>query len=179
METTNNYLKQANYFLLATGTELKVEFLKHDKHFEDDKEARDIYTITLRRGHRYYSFAFGQSINNSGFYYQYKTGKTKFAIDRKFLEIHKSKLLFNIRMKDHSFVPGLDILHYPITPSAYDVLACLTKYDPGTFENFCSDFGYSTDSKSAEKIYTAVCDEWKNIQCLYNDIEIELLSEIQ
>src|SRR6185312_12921531 len=27
-------------------------------------------------------------------------------------------------------------------PTAYDVLACITKYDPGTFSNFCSDFGY-------------------------------------
>ena len=32
-------------------------------------------------------------------------------------------------------------------PTAYDVLAYLTKYDPGTFENFCGDFGYDTERK--------------------------------
>ena len=31
-----------------------------------------------------------------------------------------------------------------LTPTEYDVLACLTKYDPGNYEDFCSEFGYET-----------------------------------
>ena len=36
---------------------------------------------------------------------------------------------------------GQSIANAGQTPRAYDILTCLTKYDPGTFENFCSDFG--------------------------------------
>lgn len=66
-----------------------------------------------------------------------------------------------------------------ISPTEYDVLACLTKYDPGTFENFCSEFGYDTDSRSAEKTYNAVKDEYNNLCALFNDEEMQLMAEIQ
>ena len=62
----SEYDKQAEEFLSSTNTEFKAVFLKHDKHFPDDKEERDIYTITLKRGDRVYNFAFGQSLNDSG-----------------------------------------------------------------------------------------------------------------
>jgi len=64
-------------------------------------------------------------------------------------------------------------------PTAYDVLACLTKYDVGTFDNFCGDFGYDTDSRTAYKTYKAVLKEWKNIELLFTPEQIELLQEIQ
>lgn len=63
-------------------------------------------------------------------------------------------------------------------PTAYDVLACLTKNDPGTFEIFCSDFGYDIDSKKAERIYKAVIKEWEGVERVMGDI-IEELQEIQ
>ncbi len=63
-------------------------------------------------------------------------------------------------------------------PTAYDVLACLTNYDPDTFEEFCSSFGYDEDSRKAEKVYKAVCEEWSNIKILYSNEEIEKLQEI-
>lgn len=66
-----------------------------------------------------------------------------------------------------------------VNPTAYDVLACLTKYDPGTFEDFCSEFGYDEDSRNAEKTYNAVKDEWQNVRALFTDSEIEQLQEIQ
>ena len=52
-------------------------------------------------------------------------------------------------------------------PSAYDILACITKNDPGTFEDFCSEFGYDTDSRKAEKVYKAVVREWKGISRVF------------
>ncbi len=77
-------------------------------------------------------------------------------------------------------------------PTAYDVLACLTKCDPGSFEEFCSSYGYQNDrrrqsrkncagftNRKAEKIYKAVLNEWQNIQILWPDEELELFQEIQ
>lgn len=63
-------------------------------------------------------------------------------------------------------------------PNPYDVLACLTKYDPDTFENFCSEFGYDTDSRTAEKTFRAVQKEWGSVQRLFSDV-LEELREIQ
>lgn len=59
-------------------------------------------------------------------------------------------------------------------PSIYDVLACVTKYDPGTFEEFCDEFGYDEDSRKAERIWKAVKKEYKNVCRLFGDVMDEL-----
>ncbi len=63
-------------------------------------------------------------------------------------------------------------------PDLYSVLACLQKYDVGTFENFCDDFGYDNDSRTAEKTYKAVLKEWGAMERLFNNEELELLQLI-
>lgn len=72
------------------------------------------------------------------------------------------------------YVEGEDI----INPTMYDVLTCLTKYDPYSFEDFCGDYGYDEDSRKAEKIYRAVVKEYKAVQRLFGDI-LEELQEIE
>lgn len=129
------YDKQAMDFLKSTNTDLTIKFIKNDYHFDGDKEKRDIYKFTFKRGSRSFYGQFGQSIS--------------------------------------------DIIHKPIEPTAYDILACLTKYDPGTFEDFCREFGYDTDSRSAEKTYNAVCEEYEKVKTIWTDAEIEQLAEIQ
>lgn len=64
-------------------------------------------------------------------------------------------------------------------PTAYDVLSCLTKYPVYSFEDFCDDYGYDTDSRKAYKTYKAVLREWKNIELLFDSEELELLREIE
>lgn len=59
------YEKQAEDFLSKTGTKLTVKFKTYDKYFADDKESRNIYNITLRRGKKSYTFTFGASINDT------------------------------------------------------------------------------------------------------------------
>ena len=63
-------------------------------------------------------------------------------------------------------------------PTEYDILACLTKYDPGTFEEFCSDYGYDEDSRTAEKIYIAVVREYKQLERIFTTEQLEELAEI-
>jgi hypothetical protein len=62
-------------------------------------------------------------------------------------------------------------------PTSYDILACVQKSDPGTFSDFCGDFGYDEDSRKAEKTYFAVQKEWKGIESIFGDV-IEELQEI-
>ncbi|KKN68468.1 hypothetical protein LCGC14_0451040 [marine sediment metagenome] len=63
-------------------------------------------------------------------------------------------------------------------PSAYAVLTCLTKRDPGTFEEFCAEYGYDTDSRKAEKTHKAVVAEWNQVKGFFTDDEITALAEI-
>lgn len=76
-----------------------------------------------------------------------------------------------------------------ITPTCYDILACLTKYDPGDYEDFCSEFGYETETENefgrltrnpnAYKIWKACCHEWEGVKRVFGEDEIlEELREI-
>lgn len=65
------------------------------------------------------------------------------------------------------------------TPTAYDVFSAITKNDPGRYEDFCSEYGLDTDSRTAEKTYKAVAKEWKKVQAFFTEEEIEQLQEIQ
>ena len=62
-------------------------------------------------------------------------------------------------------------------PEAYDVLAYLQKYDVGSFEDFCADFGYE-QTKINERIYKAVCKEFEKVSNFWTEEELELLQEI-
>ena len=62
--------------------------------------------------------------------------------------------------------------------TCYDVLACLTYYDPGSFQNFCDEYGYSNDSIRALKTYLAVQDEWENLRRIFTSEQLEELAEI-
>lgn len=63
-------------------------------------------------------------------------------------------------------------------PTAYDVLACLTKYDCGSFDSFCYEYGYSNDSISALKTYLACGKEYEELRRIFNAEQIEELREI-
>ena len=63
-------------------------------------------------------------------------------------------------------------------PTAYDLLACLQKSDPGSFENFCPEFGYDSDSRTAERTYKAVKEEFQGLERLFTDDEIQALQAI-
>jgi hypothetical protein len=172
-----DYNKQALDFLEKTGTTFKAEYLRTGKFFPSDEEERDIYKITLKRGSRSYSFEFGQSIRNSG----YKIVGKYYSRNQINPFLHNGKVFGHEFASKYFTLSSKELAEivYPITPNEYDVLACLTKYDPGTFKNFCDEFGYDEDSKKAEKTYNAVVDEYKNICALYSDTELEEMQEIQ
>jgi len=173
-QVTTDYNAQAKAFLTQTGVTFNCEFLKHGKHFDNDKETRDIYKITLTRGKRSYSFNFGQSIMDSQYYKDSVHGRT-YTLNGGCRTGNYSIIDIDKYLKGGqklSLIKG-------VKPNEYDVLTCLQKYDVGTFENFCGEFGYDTDSRTAEKTYNAVCDEYKQLCAIFSDDEIEQLQEIQ
>lgn len=150
----------------------KTEFLKNDFHFEGDKDKRDIYKITLKREGRKYTFNFGQSINKSQ-YYQDKN------IKERTYTLNGGNRTGGYKVHDLSFLDTYCDLIKGVEPTLYDVLACLQKYDVGTFEDFCDCFGYDIDSRSAKKTYKAVVKEYDKMCTLFSESELEILREIQ
>lgn len=78
----------------------------------------------------------------------------------------------------YRFKFGQSIADVGKIPTAYSVLASITKNEVGSFKEFCDEYGYNADSKKDEKIYKAVLKEWKNIRLLFNDEELSELQEI-
>ena len=173
---SNEYTEQADKFLTDTNTTVKIEYLKHGKHFDDD-QTRDIYKITISRNGRKFSFEFSNSIIDSGIINAW--GKEFYNVAFRHNGQNAVLAQHVIDAKLHKLdVARFKALTPRVSPSSYSVLACLTKYDCGTFEDFCSEFGYDIDSRKAKKTYKAVCKEWKNVQSVWTDDEIEQLQEI-
>lgn len=161
----NKYEKQAEKFLKKTKTELKTRFLKNDFYFNDDKEKRDIYEITLKKGERSYTFKFGQSINCSVKWTIY-TPKGKINTNE---DKVAKKYSMGVKKRNENYSE----------PTPYDILSCLTKYDPEEFKDFCDNYGYNEDSIKAKKIYDNVVEEYNNLKMLYSDKELKMMQEIQ
>ena len=165
------YITPALRFLLDTGTQMRVTFEKNGHHFGDDQKQenkRDIYRVTFTRGTRSFSLEFGQSLVHSGRYIAYGDAR------RGALWSHKEYMRERF-VESGKWAKNKDFE----TPSAYDVLACIEKSDPGTFADFCSEFGYDEDSRKAETVYKAVKEQWQNVERLWSDKEIERLEDIQ
>ncbi len=103
-----------------------------------------------------------------------KNGKY-FVEDTECRDIYKIK----IKRGRRSFTIELgQSLNNSMGTTYYDVISCVQKYDVGSFQDFCSKFGYDTDSRRAKKIYKAVCKEYDNMERLFNDEELEILTLI-
>ena len=97
----------------------------------------------------------------------------------------QKRSVFKLRLKrgrrSYTFEFGQSIQAGSTEPSVYDVLACLTKYDPESFEYFCDCFGYSQydeetgrTNKQTERTYKAVCKEFAAVERLFSDCMEEL-----
>ena len=65
-------------------------------------------------------------------------------------------------------------------PTPYEILTSLGYTCDGSFNDFCLDFGYDTDSRKALDNYLAEQKQWYDLLSLgYSDKEMEQLQDIQ
>lgn len=114
---------------------------------------------------------------NTRFHTKYKEFNKYFNEDKEPRDVWIIR--FKKSNKEFSVTFGQSIVNQGEIPTPYDVLTCLTKYDPGSFEDFCNEYGYNSDSRKAEKIYHEVCKEWSKVSSFWTKEELELLREIQ
>ena len=87
------------------------------------------------------------------------------------------KLQLKRGRKSYTFEFGQSVMKGSEEPTLYDVITCLQKYDVGTFEDFCSEYGY-TNERQHGKIYDAVVKEYDKMCSLFTDEELEVLQMI-
>ena len=61
-----------------------------------------------------------------------------------------------------------------VEPTAYDVLACVQKYEVGTYHEFCEKYRYDICYRESEEIYKRVLAEEIGIRRLFGDCMDEL-----
>lgn len=169
----NEYLEQAKKFLYKANAKCEIVYggISRNEDWKE-KEKRNWYDVTITTPRGKMTFTFWDSIHNTE------------ISTMTFEEYAKKKLKYN-RVEDMSYGEkvkaknNLARLKAEAMPNEYDVLACLEKCDVGTFEDFCLEFGYDEDSRTAERIYLAVIKEYKDLTRIFTEEQIEKLIEIQ
>ena len=167
----NEYIKQATEFLQKTHAEMKIEYvgLAVNKEWKE-KEKRCLYEITLTSPRGSMVFDFWDSIRDT----EIKTMTLEEYAEKRY-RVPFSSLTQAEKMQANK---ELRAKKKAAVPSVYGVLACLSKYDPGTFEDFCSDYGYDEDSRTAERVYFAVQKEYAQLARLFTTDQMDELAEI-
>ena len=100
--------------------------------------------------------------------------KPYFVDDKESRDIYRITLKRNGDRYTFRFGQSINDSDGNTPPTLYDVLASITKSDPESFSNFCSEYGYNADSRKALKTFHAVEKEWENVNRLFNDVMDEL-----
>ena len=110
-----------------------------------------------------------------------KETKTTVSINYVGLNKNKTNHVYSLTITNprHTFVSkyrtGLTLT--TVTPTC--VLESLEKYEPtDSFEDFCHEFDYNADSIKHLELYRNVVAEWKAVNKLFTEKEIEKLIEI-
>lgn len=168
----NEYLEQTKSFLNRANAKCEIVYggISRNENWKE-KDKRNWYDITISTPRGKMMYVFWDSIYDTEI-----SGMT--------FEEYVTKKLHN-RVEDMSYGEkvkaknNLARLKAEAVPNEYDVLACLGKYDVGTFEDFCSEFGYDEDSRTAEKFYIAAIKEYKDLTRIFTEEQMEELREIQ
>lgn len=81
-------------------------------------------------------------------------------------------------VEEYEFEFGQSIKDGSTEPNMYDILACLTKYDPCTYKDFCAEFGYAGGEDSLA-VYHGVKKEWEAVLRLFGPEDGKCMEELR
>lgn len=170
----SEYQKQALDFLEKCNAKIKIEFVCTDVNQNwNDNAKRNKYQVTITTPRGKMVFDFWDSIMNTQIML---TGYGEF-IEKLMRKSHDAVLPKNTPEPRKYFE-----MQKEAKPKAYDVLACLTKYDPGTMNDFFHEFGYEVHSADDMftflNTYNAVVKEYRDLCRIFTEEQMEMLREI-
>jgi len=166
----SEYEQQAIDFAEKHNLTMTAVYMGHYARFSDSITAQ--YKITLSRPNKApFLFDFSTSINDSWKHYQTVFNPLQGLPNKINTSAFFKWYLQNPNKNEYG---GYVITQNKKAPSLYDVLACLTKYEPGTFENFCADYGYDNDSIKARDTWEEVVREYSEVEHMFSDCMDEL-----
>lgn len=174
----SEYDRQAADFLRATGATIEAKFKTLGAHFPSETDKRDIYTIRIVRGSRRYEFEYGDSIANTKARIERSVGEgnARFFLSGKFDLLPYGSI--SRLKKTTAALEAWDVAGKDGRPTAYSVLAAMTKSEPAdNVDDFAAEYGYTKPSE-ALRAFKATRKEWAALQSLFTDAELEQLAEI-
>ena len=71
-------------------------------------------------------------------------------------------------VREFEFTQSSNDTELGIEPNEYDVLSCLTKFEPGEYWDFCHEYGMENSQESWDT-WQAVTEEWYKVCDLFGD----------
>lgn len=168
----NEYTTQAEKFLQDASATMKINFQgRAINTIWKEKQPRNLYAVTIATPRGSYTFNFWDSLHN--------TELTQMTVQEYAAKNLRRRWEYMTYSEKNKASAELAQKQKEARPDCYDVLACLTKYDPGTFEDFCAEYGYDEDSRTAERIYVAVQNEFANLKRIFDPEQLEAMREIE
>ena len=176
----NEYEKQAIDFLKETGTAFEIIYQYTGPHFSGETDHRDVYRFTLKNSKGEYSSTFGDSIRNTE---RRELATRKPLRNTDIYGATRTKALrAGLLDKDGRLSTSALLKARNYKPSAYDILSCLEKYCPDTFEEFCDDYGYNdlplTEYSRIMQIFQNCKDQERALKKLFTPEQMEKLADI-
>lgn len=171
-----DYQKQAKDFLETCNAKMSIEFQCVDINQNwHDNSKRNKYRFTIITPRGTMSGDFWDSIHN--------TEITSMTLDEYFCKKHKMHFKDGYISEQNKAKKELAILKATAIPTEYDILACLTHYDPGTMHDFFSEMGFEIhsvdDAFAFMNTYNAVVKEYRDLCRIFTGEQMEMLREIQ
>ena len=169
-----DYKQKAQDFLDKCNAKMRIVFAnKEINHLWDETEPRNKYHFYITTPIGKMDGYFWDSLRN--------TELTSTTYDQ-FAEATRRRSFDAVLPKDFPTIPQFIKMQQEARPSAYDILACLEKYDVGTIDDFVSEFGYEvrkwSDVRRIEDTYHAVVKQYHDLCRIFTPEQMEMLREI-
>ena len=136
----------------------------------NEEEKHNWYDVTITTPKGNMSYIFWDSI--------YNTKISEMTLEQ-YVHKHYKLELYDLSYAEKSKANReLQKLKDNAKPDEYDVVSCLQMYDVGTFSDFCNEFGFDEDSRKAERMYIATINEYKSLERIFTEEQLEILRNI-